>query len=185
MKDVSVNKDKRSQIEACLKAHNVYRAKHGVPDLEICPNLCEKSQKVADDFIANKRSNRSQTDNYGENIFAVESSDPNYVINGNEAVDSWYSGNKYYKFEQPGFSQKTGHFTQLVWKNSKKLGVGIAKVGGKTVVACLYDPPGNFEKDYPKNVFPPGSGHHERDVSDCTILLSKLYMLFLAYTFVC
>ncbi len=31
-----------------------------------------------------------------------------------------------YDFDNPRFSFKTGHFTQMVWKSSRKLGIGTA-----------------------------------------------------------
>jgi len=51
---------------------------------------------------------------------------------------------------QPG----TGHFTQVVWSSSKRLGVGVAIRGGKIIVVTNYDPPGNYNNLYRQNVFP-------------------------------
>ena len=45
---------------------------------------------------------------------------------GQEPTDAWYNEVKQYNYNQPGFSMATGHFTQLVWKSSRRLGVGVA-----------------------------------------------------------
>ncbi len=55
-----------------------------------------------------------------------------------------------------------GHFTQLVWRSSRELGVGRA-VGAdakgtgdqRVVVVCAYYPPGNVLNRFPDNVFKP------------------------------
>ena len=45
-----------------------------------------------------------------------------------------------------------GHFTQLVWKGSKKLGLGVAQDrSGKRYVVAQYDPVGNIEGKYEVN----------------------------------
>jgi len=36
----------------------------------------------------------------------------------------------------------SGHFTQVVWKSSAELGVGVATAGGRVVVVANYHPPG-------------------------------------------
>lgn len=47
-----------------------------------------------------------------------------------------------------------GHFTQVIWKNSKFLGQGAAKSINNTVyVVCNYDPPGNIIGQFKENVF--------------------------------
>jgi len=38
----------------------------------------------------------------------------------------WYNEINKYNYTSPGFSKETGHFTQVVWKNSKELGIGMA-----------------------------------------------------------
>ena len=71
-----------------------------------------------------------------------------------DATYRWYREVKYYDYNRPGFSLKTGHFTQLVWKSSTKLGVGVCldKASGKAYVVALYTPHGNMKGEFPKNV---------------------------------
>lgn len=53
---------------------------------------------------------------------------------------------------------KTGHFTQVVWKDSTELGVGMARNrNGEVYVVCNYNPAGNFLGSFTENVLPPGS----------------------------
>ena len=67
-------------------------------------------------------------------------------LNG-AATQSWYDEIKVYNWKQPGFSMKTGHFTQVVWKGSKKVGFGFASnAKGQVVIVAEYDPPGNYER---------------------------------------
>lgn len=52
----------------------------------------------------------------------------------------------------------SGHFTQVVWKESKELGVAFAKIGGKVIVVANYSPPGNYIGHFAENVPPPRGG---------------------------
>lgn len=61
---------------------------------------------------------------YGENIYYAFNFDPS----AEHCVKSWYDEIKNYNFSKPGFSSQTGHFTQVVWKDSIELGVGITKM---------------------------------------------------------
>ena len=51
---------------------------------------------------------------------------------------------------------KTGHFTQVVWKGSQQLGVGVAFAnnGRIAVVVANYSPPGNYQNRFTDNVLP-------------------------------
>lgn len=79
-----------------------------------------------------------------------------FKIIGEEPTTAWYDGIKYYDFEQGGFSMQTGSFTQVVWKASRRLGVGIAYTnnGRLAYIVAHYSPPGNFGNEYQENVFP-------------------------------
>ncbi len=55
-----------------------------------------------------------------------------------------------------------GHFTQVVWKDSKEFGLGVAMSNDGAVYVCAnYYPPGNFNNAYSENVFPPDGQVHE------------------------
>lgn len=85
------------------------------------------------------------------------SSDPSHVVEGKNAVEAWYGEIKDHTFGQEPKTTGTGHFTQVVWKECKELGVGVKKNDkGQTFVVCNYDPPGNFVGSYSKNVPPIG-----------------------------
>ncbi|CAF3889267.1 unnamed protein product, partial [Didymodactylos carnosus] len=59
-------------------------------------------------------------------------------------------------YDKPGFSMSTGHFTQVVWRASNRLGVGaaIANNGAwkKLYVVANYAPPGNYLGQFQQNV---------------------------------
>jgi hypothetical protein len=52
------------------------------------------------------------------------------------------------------FSMNTGHFTQLVWRSSARLGCGASVCRGLQIWVCNYDPPGNVQGNFPRNVLP-------------------------------
>jgi len=75
---------------------------------------------------------------------------------GAEATDAWYDEIKFYSFNRPGFAMSTGHFTQVVWKGSEKLGVGFAITsdGNSIYVVAQYSPQGNYMGQFGQNVLP-------------------------------
>lgn len=131
-----------------LNAHNQYRRKHGAPALSICPKLTKVAQNYAE-TIAKKDSLVHSNNDYGENLFASWGKEPN----GREPVTAFYNEIKKYNFNSPGFSKETGHFTQVVWKATKMVGVGKAKSSrGTTYVVYNYHPPGNYKGQFAANV---------------------------------
>lgn len=49
----------------------------------------------------------------------------------------------------------TGHFTQVVWRDTEEMGVAFAKHGNKLYVVANYYPPGNYQGRFNENVPPP------------------------------
>ncbi|XP_042612240.1 ancylostoma secreted protein-like isoform X2 [Cyprinus carpio] len=149
---------KDSSFEAeFLQTHNAYRRQHGAPPLTINKNLCRSSQEWAEHLLSIRTLMHSNGE-YGENVYYAWSS-ANKRLTGREAVESWYSEIKDYNFSRPGFSSKTGHFTQVVWKDTNEVGVGLATDGNTTFVVGQYLPAGNISNAgyFERNVLPAGS----------------------------
>lgn len=92
--------------------------------------------------------------NYGENIYCLWSSDRNAKANPKDVCRSWYEEIKEYDFSiEPKGVFRAGHFTQMIWKTSQDLGVGVAKTKkGKVLVVCDYNPRGNVVGQFMANV---------------------------------
>lgn len=112
----------------CLKAHNEYRGKHGVPALKLNKRLCRYAEEWARVIAARGVLAHRSNSEYGENIFCVWSSSvlANGIVCGREPVDNWYQEVDKHVFGKEPSTLKTGHFTQVVWKDCRDLGVGAA-----------------------------------------------------------
>ena len=94
----------------------------------------------------------------------------NYIINPEKTLNKDYGNRqsysyleepiKDYNFKTPGFKNGTGHFTQVVWADSKEVGFGFAKTkDGAYMGVANYYPFGNLntKEAFQKNVKPPQS----------------------------
>ena len=138
-------------LKGITAAHNVVRASVGVPPLVWDPALAEIAQNWADACVNNEEPdtlidhNPDRGDNYpqsvGENIYG--SSIP---ATPQRAVDSWASEAEDYDYGSNSCSGMCGHYTQMVWKTSERLGCGISECGGVEFgnsIVCNYSPAGN------------------------------------------
>jgi len=137
-----------------LMVHNQYRKKHRVSDLVSNQELDLISQRYAQKIASSGNFKHSdcmfKNDHMGENIYMQMGR----KMTGKLAVDSWYSEIKNCNFNDPESCSGVGHFTQLVWKDSKQLGIGCAKSSdGAYYVVANYYPAGNWGGEYKRNVF--------------------------------
>uniref|UniRef100_A0ABD2XRK6 SCP domain-containing protein n=1 Tax=Trichogramma kaykai TaxID=54128 RepID=A0ABD2XRK6_9HYME len=151
-------------VEACLEAHNHYRSRHGVPPLRLNKQLCKASQEWANSLATRGRLEHRANVDYGENLFCVWSSNPKTVINGDEPVHEWYAEEQQHAYGKEPTTLKTGHFTQVVWRDSLELGVGMARNrNGEVYVVANYNPAGNYLGSFTENVVPPLHRHSNGD----------------------
>lgn len=121
--------------------HNVFRLMHGVPTLQWDDGIARSAQQWADRCVFEHSGGP-----FGENLALGHESI-------RAATEDWYKEIELYDFNRPGFSAATGHFTQVVWANSRRLGCALGNCPGKpNLFVCQYDPPGNFNNDYAENV---------------------------------
>ncbi|KZC10632.1 Golgi-associated plant pathogenesis-related protein 1 [Dufourea novaeangliae] len=143
-------------INVCLEMHNYYRSRHGVPPLRLSKQLCKTSQDWANILATRGRLEHRANIDYGENLYCMWSSNPKTVVNGDEPVNEWYAEEAQHQYGKEPTTLKTGHFTQVVWKDSTELGVGMARNrNGEVYVVCNYNPAGNFLGSFTENVLPP------------------------------
>lgn len=143
-------------INVCLDTHNFYRSRHGVPPLRLSKQLCKTSQDWANILAAKGRLEHRANIDYGENLYCMWSSNPKTVIGGEEPVNEWYAEEAQHQYGKEPTTLKTGHFTQVIWRDSTELGVGMARNrNGEVYVVCNYNPAGNFLGSFTENVLPP------------------------------
>lgn len=146
-------------IDDAVKTHNDLRKKHGVPSVKHAKDLSDYAQKWAEHMAATSSFGHSsctlKSDRLGENI-ACRSGSGTVDYSGKEVTDYWYSEIKDHTFGTEPRSTGTGHFTQVVWKETKEVGFGKAKSsGGRVFVVGSYRPAGNMIGNYKDNVPPP------------------------------
>jgi pathogenesis-related protein 1 len=81
---------------------------------------------------------------YGENLAAGSN------IGAQRAVDMWASEVRNYTYAPAyQFETDTGHYTQIVWRDTREIGCASAQCGGSSVVVCRYHPAGNYVGEQP------------------------------------
>jgi uncharacterized protein YkwD len=90
---------------------------------------------------------------FGENLYATTGDG-----NAAEVVDSWVSEKESYDYANNSCSDVCGHYTQVVWADSQRVGCAVADCtnggpfggsGSWELWVCNYDPPGNFIGERP------------------------------------
>ncbi|XP_036919179.1 peptidase inhibitor 16 isoform X2 [Sturnira hondurensis] len=150
---------------AMVKLHNLYRA-------QVSPSAANMLQMRWDEELAafakayaqqcvwghNKERGR-----LGENLFAITDEGMDVP----RAVEEWYLEREHYNLSaancDPG--QMCGHYTQVVWAKTEKIGCGshfCEKLQGVEetnihLLVCNYEPPGNVKGQRPYQEGPPCS----------------------------
>ncbi|MEA5511770.1 CAP family protein [Crocosphaera sp. UHCC 0190] len=134
-----------------LNAHNKYRQQVNVSPLTWSNNLASDAQKWAN-YLASlggkKLQHDSNTNGQGENLWLGTSNRFTYT----QMVDGWGQEKQYLTSRQfnletvssTGNWSDVGHYTQMVWKNTKQVGCATAKAGGNDILVCRYSPQGNI-----------------------------------------
>lgn len=138
--------------DTALAIHNELRKAHHVSKLDWSEECAAAAQKQADKC---QRVRSLHHDNlsgpsgkHGQSLY-LSSGD----VDVKTAVMAFYSEINAYDYDQPGHGDDTAQFTQLVWKSTRKVGIGISS-NGKYLVAN-YLPAGNLRGSFQQNVLPP------------------------------
>jgi uncharacterized protein YkwD len=150
----------RAFLRELVKSVNTYRARHGARPVRLDRELTEYAKSRAREVSSHERlreGHRGLDRQYGENLYWTGSQDPNRLP-GPSAVQAWYDEVSAYDFRAGEFSHSTGHFTQLVWRGSKRIGAARATGRGEewheNYVVVTFSPPGNVVGRFRENVRP-------------------------------
>jgi len=135
-----------------VSEHNRYRARYGAGPVTWSDALYPGTNQWATQC---KFQHSNGGGRYGENLAAGTGGSYGF----SDAIKDWMNEAPKYDYNHPGFSSGTGHFTQVVWKSTKRVACAIANCRPGTIfgqaskyVVCRYDPPGNFVGRFPENV---------------------------------
>ena len=144
----------KEEIETLVTLHNQVRAEVGVGPLVWSREVAAFAQAWADHLAGDGCSMEHRpregewAQQYGENLFMGSAG----FYGVKDAVQGWESEKKDYDggpISQNNFSV-VGHHTQMVWRATTTLGCGQATCSDQVIIACNYDPAGNYlgEKPY-------------------------------------
>lgn len=142
------SKATQEAAQQALDHHNKVRNDVGTPPIEWSVELAKYAQAWADELVKRDCAFEHRPDtgpwagNYGENIFWGSGG---YTLLS--ASESWYSEIKLYKHEPISSTnfKGVGHYTQMVWRNTNKVGIGIGTCqNGEVLIVANYDPAGNY-----------------------------------------
>ena len=142
-----------AEARALVDTHNRLRARHCAPPLRWSPKVAASAERWAQTLQRKGCALQHSGGPYGENL----AGGTHGAMTPDAVVEMWYAEVKGYAFKRGGFSPKTGHFTQLVWRGTSELGCAKAECGSQIDLwVCQYAPPGNVEGGYHDNVQPIG-----------------------------
>ncbi|MQL77595.1 hypothetical protein Taro_010008 [Colocasia esculenta] len=125
-----------------LSAHNVARAQVGVGPMVWDNAIAAYAQNYASRLSGDCRMVHSGGP-YGENLFWGGGD----MFTAGDAVRLWVSEKQYYDYNSNScaIGRVCGHYTQVVWRNSVRLGCARVRCNnGGVIISCNYSPPGNY-----------------------------------------
>ncbi|MEM0940962.1 MAG: CAP domain-containing protein [Bacteroidota bacterium] len=146
---VDQSKLTQEEIDLILERHDYWRE-----DVEVNEKLewSENMANLAADWAMQLKEKNCGFEHrsgnkFGENLFKGTTG----YYGPKEVVDAWASEKEDYNYNKNKCrsGRMCGHYTQVVWKTTKKVGCAKITCDGYDLWICNYDPPGNWEGKRP------------------------------------
>ncbi|OHF01696.1 SCP-like extracellular protein [Colletotrichum orchidophilum] len=122
---------------AVLNSTNFYRGEHNASSVIWNATLADFATDYLDDMSGDSCDFEHSGGPYGENLAKG-------YPNATASVEAWGEERDDYDFKKGQFDEGTGHFTQLVWKDTTDVGCGRKLCGDRQwYLVCEYWPRGN------------------------------------------
>ncbi|HWA13414.1 MAG TPA: CAP domain-containing protein [Burkholderiales bacterium] len=131
-----------ADARALLDHHNKARFAVGLKPLKWSAPVATHAQKWAEKLAATScRMQHSSDSDYGENLYQGTQG----VFTALDASRAWEAEKKDLDGPLTRANLKSvGHYTQMVWRETARVGCGEATCNKTLIVVCNYDPPGNY-----------------------------------------
>ncbi|KAL1838649.1 hypothetical protein VTJ49DRAFT_2456 [Mycothermus thermophilus] len=163
-------------IGAALHHHNIHRSNHSAAGLSWSDDLANSAAVLAQRCVF-AHDTSINGGGYGQNLAMWASSSQQQIQSfgatkslAKATTNGWYNGELHLFASEFGKAnpdktrfREWGHFTQLVWKDTKQVGCATHLCPPGTITSgmsswytvCNYYPPGNVGGQFDKNVLPP------------------------------
>ena len=137
-----------SEAERLLAVHNAERARLGLPALEWNPALARDADAYARVLLvrgALAHASASDRKGSGENLWMGTAG----AWDSDAMVEMFLDERRYFRaaaFPDVSLTGKwsdVGHYSQIVWRDTKEVGCAVDSGGGMDVLVCRYSPAGN------------------------------------------
>jgi pathogenesis-related protein 1 len=131
-----------ADARALLDHHNKARVAVGLKPLRWSSPVATHAQKWAEKLAATTcRMEHSSDSDYGENLYKGTQGH----FTALDASRAWEAEKKDLDGPLTRSNLKAvGHYTQMVWRETARIGCGEATCDKNLIVVCNYDPPGNY-----------------------------------------
>lgn len=137
-------------IHETLEVHNRLRQAHGAPPLVWNEHAYGHAKKAAKECAKRGKMEHCHCKDHGQNLYMAST-----AVSITRAIETWYKEVERYDWSAPGFVKGTGHFTQVVWRDTKTVGLHVETTPeGVFWVAANYGPAGNMQGKFQANVLP-------------------------------
>lgn len=131
----------QAEIGETITVHNEWRAKVNTPPLVWDKDLAKTALKWAKQLKKEGCAfKHSRTNGLGENLFMGTTG----FYSPTDVVNSWGNEIKDYNYDKNSCSGVCGHYTQIVWQTTERVGCAKIECDGMDIWVCNYDPPGNW-----------------------------------------
>jgi uncharacterized protein YkwD len=147
----AASNDLASQLPArIVAAHNAVRARAGAAPLVWDPSLGQAAATYATELALTNsfhHSDRSARRDTGENLWMGTHGAFSY----DAMVGTWASERRYFvpgvfpAVSRSGRWQDVGHYTQIIWPTTTRIGCAVASNGANDFLVCRYATAGNID----------------------------------------
>jgi uncharacterized protein YkwD len=123
-----------------LQAHNSIRRGLSLPALAWSDRLAARAQQWAETLLVKNQFLHTPKPLYGQNLFEITGAHASPA----QVVREWASESRSYDYRSNRCNGTCGHYTQIVWRDTREVGCGVARSAQREVWVCDYSPPGNW-----------------------------------------